>query len=57
MAWLGEWLQSGLFQWVGLPLLIFCARIVDVTLGTLRIIFIARGLRYWAPLIGFAATG
>lgn len=53
MAWLGEWVQSGLFQWVGLPLLIFCARIVDVTLGTLRIIFIARGLRYWAPLIGF----
>lgn len=53
MAWLGEWMQSGIFQWVVLPLLIFCARIADVTLGTLRIIFIARGQRYWAPVIGF----
>jgi len=53
MAWLGEWMQSGVFRWLVLPLLIFCARIADVTLGTLRIIFIARGQRYWAPVIGF----
>ena len=33
--------------------LIFLARICDVTLGTMRIAFIARGHRYLAPLVGF----
>jgi uncharacterized protein YebE (UPF0316 family) len=42
-----------LYTWVGLPLLIFFARVVDVSLGTLRIIFTARGWRYLAPLLGF----
>lgn len=36
-----------------LPILIFLSRIFDVTLGTLRIIFVNRGMRYLAPLIGF----
>lgn len=44
---------SPLFAWVILPLLIFCARICDVTLGTLRIIFVSRGKRTLAPLLGF----
>jgi uncharacterized protein YebE (UPF0316 family) len=39
--------------WIGLPLLIFFARVLDVSLGTLRIIFTARGRRYLAPLLGF----
>jgi len=39
--------------WIGLPLLVFVARVIDVTLGTLRIIFIARGKKYLAPLLGF----
>lgn len=39
--------------WIGLPLLIFFARVFDVSLGTLRIIFTARGRRYLAPLLGF----
>ncbi len=42
-----------MFKWVILPLLIFSARLVDVTLGTLRIIFISRGLKYLAPFIAF----
>ncbi|MDP1713125.1 MAG: DUF2179 domain-containing protein [Anaerolineales bacterium] len=41
------------YMWVGLPLLVFLARMVDVTLGTLRIIFISRGRKYLAPLLGF----
>lgn len=41
------------FTWIVMPLLIFLARICDVTLGTLRIIFVARGYRKVAPLIGF----
>ena len=36
-----------------LSALIFLARICDVTLGTMRIAFIARGHRYLAPLVGF----
>ena len=36
-----------------LPFIIFFARIVDVSLGTLRIIFVSKGEKYKAPLIGF----
>ena len=45
--------NSELFKWVILPLLIFCARIFDVSLGTLRVIFISRGMRAFAALVGF----
>jgi len=41
------------YAWVILPVLIFFSRICDVTLGTIRIIFISRGLRKYAPLLGF----
>jgi len=44
---------SPLWPWVGVPLLIFLARTVDVSLGTVRIILVARGHRGIAPLIGF----
>jgi uncharacterized protein YebE (UPF0316 family) len=36
-----------------LPLIIFLAEMCVVTLGTLRIIFVARGNKYLAPLLGF----
>lgn len=36
-----------------LPLVIFLGRIIDVTLGTLRIIFVSKGKRSIAPVIGF----
>jgi len=45
--------QSDLFAWVILPLLIFCARILDQSIGTLRLIFLSKGFRYLAPLLGF----
>jgi len=45
--------SSDLFAWVILPLLIFFFRICDVSLGTIRVIFIAKGLKYIAPIIGF----
>ena len=41
------------YTWVILPLIIFLTRILDVTLGTLRIIFISRGRKHIAPLLGF----
>lgn len=50
---LGLSFDSPFLQWVILPALIFTARIIDVTLGTLRIIFISRGKRFLAPLMGF----
>lgn len=39
--------------WVIIPVLIFLARIIDVSVGTIRVIFVARGLKYLAPIIGF----
>jgi uncharacterized protein YebE (UPF0316 family) len=45
--------ESHLYAWVILPLLIFLARICDVTLGTVRLIFVSRGFKYLAPLVGF----
>jgi uncharacterized protein YebE (UPF0316 family) len=42
-----------IFAYVILPVLIFCARICDVTLGTIRVIFISKGIKYLAPIIGF----
>ncbi len=41
------------YTWVILPLIVFLARIADVTVGTIRIIFVARGKKYLAPLLGF----
>jgi len=49
-----EFSVSGdVYAWMILPLLIFSARICDVSLGTLRVIFIAKGFKYIAPVIGF----
>ena len=45
--------NSAVYSWIILPLLIFVSRIVDVSLGTLRIIFINRNLRYYAAFTGF----
>jgi len=42
-----------LFAYVLLPLMIFFARIADVTLQTLRILAVSRGNKIIAPLLGF----
>lgn len=39
-----------------LLLLICCARITDVSIGTLRIIFVSKGLKYWAAILGFVES-
>jgi uncharacterized protein YebE (UPF0316 family) len=41
------------YAWVVLPLMVFFARVVDVSLGTLRIIYTSRGKRNIASLLGF----
>lgn len=45
--------SSEIFHWIIIPLLIFSARVMDVSLGTMRIVFVSRGLKYFAPLVGF----
>ncbi|HXK50393.1 MAG TPA: DUF2179 domain-containing protein [Clostridiales bacterium] len=45
--------DSELFVSVGIPVLIALARVVDVSIGTIKIIFIAKGYRYIAPLLAF----
>lgn len=45
--------HSEIFKFVLLPILIFLARICDVTLDTLRIIYVGRGMKFLAPVIGF----
>ena len=42
-----------MFNWVVLPFLIFFARTCDVTLGTLRNIFLSKNIKYIVPLLGF----
>ena len=41
------------FSLVILPVLIFIARILDVSFGTLRIIYVSRGMRTLAAIVGF----
>jgi uncharacterized protein YebE (UPF0316 family) len=48
-----DFLNSGIFAWVVLPLLIFFARICDVSLDTIRMIFVSKGIKHMAPLLGF----
>lgn len=50
---MAEFLDSQIFDYLVLPFLIFLARIVDVSMDTIRLIFIARGFKKFAPLIGF----
>ncbi|MFM2206655.1 MAG: hypothetical protein RL213_630 [Bacteroidota bacterium] len=45
--------DTEIFRWVVLPVIIFIARMADVTLGTLRNVFISKGLRNIVPFIGF----
>lgn len=46
-------MDENLYTWIILPILIFLARVIDVSIGTLRIVFIARGKKAIAPLLGF----
>jgi uncharacterized protein YebE (UPF0316 family) len=53
MSNLQSFYDSGLFTYLFLPLLIFMARICDVTIGTIRIVMVAKGQKFWAPVMGF----
>jgi uncharacterized protein YebE (UPF0316 family) len=48
-----ETMKFDLATYVLIPLLIFTLRIFDVSLGTIRIIFISKGYKSIAPFVGF----
>ena len=50
---LEPFMQTPIFNWIIMPLIIFFARIIDMTLGTIRVVMIAKGMKKYAPLIGF----
>ncbi|WP_136805862.1 DUF2179 domain-containing protein [Desulfosediminicola flagellatus] len=50
MTFLGD---STTFAYIILPVLVFLARILDVSIGTLRIIFVSKGLKNFAAMLGF----
>ena len=41
---------------VFIPLLIFIARILDVSIATIRIVLLNKGSEFWAPVLGFIET-
>lgn len=45
--------DTAVFAYIVLPLLIIVARIIDVSIGTLRIIYVSKGMKYLAPILGF----
>jgi uncharacterized protein YebE (UPF0316 family) len=46
-------MDSPVFDYLILPLLILMARIMDVSMDTIRVIMVAKGYRNYAPFIGF----
>lgn len=44
---------SWVFTWILLPLLIFFSRILDQSIGTMRLIFLSKGMKKIAPFLGF----
>ena len=53
MELLSNMFEGPLFDYFLLPFLIFLARIIDVTIGTVRIVMVSKGQKFWAPLLGF----
>ena len=53
LDYFARFFDSSTFTFVILPLLIFLFRIVDQSIGTLRLIFAAKGLKKLAPLFAF----
>lgn len=45
--------NSETFSLIVVPILIFLARVADVSFGTIRIILISRGSKFIAPIFGF----
>lgn len=53
MITLSAFIDSPIFYWGVMPFLIFLARICDQSIGTLRVIFLSKGVKGLVPLLGF----
>lgn len=53
MILLNTFFESSLYTYLVLPFLIFIARIIDVSIGTIRIVMISKGQKLLAPFLGF----
>ena len=53
MILLDTFYDGSLFTYFILPALIFLSRIIDVTIGTVRIVMVSKGQKSWAPILGF----
>lgn len=53
LEYFARYFSNDTFVFIVLPLLIFCFRIVDQSIGTLRLIFAAKGLKKLAPFFAF----
>ncbi len=49
-------IADNIVPWVLIPFFIFCARIIDVSISTLRIIFLGKGYRKFATALGFVES-
>lgn len=48
--------EPDILRYVITPLLIFCARILDVSIATVRIVFVFGGRKNLAPILGFVES-
>jgi len=48
-----DFLETTWFEYIVLPILIVLARIVDVSFGTLRIIYLSKGYKWLSSVLGF----
>lgn len=48
-----SFISPELYAYVLIPLLIFLARVADVSMETIRVIYISRGIKFLAPIIAF----
>ncbi|MBU1151420.1 DUF2179 domain-containing protein [Patescibacteria group bacterium] len=48
-----DFFDSNTFAIIVLPLLIFLARVIDVSMATIRIIFISKGMKMVSAILGF----
>ena len=46
-------ISPDVYNWIFLPLLIFVAQICNVSLETIRVIYVSKGIKYLAPIIAF----
>jgi len=48
-----DYFDAETLTYIIIPLLIFFARVTDVTIGTMRLIFVSKGYKAVAPFLGF----